>query len=201
MWHIELVFQEHPFDLLVSQVLPAVIREKQASRRLAIWSNACSSGQEIYSIALLIREHFPQLMAWDLRLLASDISTQVLRKAEKGRFSPTEVARGLPQVLKDKYFRLNGDAWEIDAEIRRMIEFVPVNLVESFPQLPTMDIVFLRNVLIYFDTQTKCEVLRKTRRVITEAGYLFLGGGESTLSLDVPFQRYQIGRGVFYRPC
>lgn len=191
----------HPFEALKSHVVPWLIQNRASQRVLNIWSNACSSGQEVYSIAMLLRESFPQLTGWKVRLVASDLSSAILKKAQLGIFNQTEVNRGLPMQLLLKYFTKEGLNWQIKEDIRRSIEFLPVNLVERWPvSLPRMDIVFLRNVLIYFDPQTKATVLQNTKRLMRPDGYLFLGGAETTMNLDVPFIREPIGKATSYRP-
>jgi chemotaxis protein methyltransferase CheR len=190
----------HPFDALRQQILPELIEKRSKERTLSIWSNACSSGQEVYTIAMIIKEHFPELLGWKLRLIASDLSTQILDKAKQGIFNQTEVNRGLPMPLLLKHFAKNGLAWQIKEDIRKMVEFRVVNLVETFPLLPTFDIVFLRNVLIYFAPETKRDILTKAKRIMKPDGYLFLGGAETTMNLDVSYQRVQVGKAVCYRP-
>lgn len=190
----------HPFDALKTTLLPTLISSRSRERVLNIWSNACSSGQEVYTIAMLIKEHFPDLGAWKVRLIASDLSTQILDKAREGVFNQTEVNRGLPLPMLLKYFQKNGLTWQIKEEVRKMVEFRQVNLVETFPQLPPMDIVFLRNVLIYFAPETKRDILMKVKKVMRPDGTLFLGGAETTMNLDVPFARDQVGKATVYKP-
>lgn len=190
----------HPFDAMKSEILPELLKLRSRERVLNIWSNACSSGQEVYTIAMLLKDSFPELGGWKVRLIASDLSTQILDKAKEGIFNQTEVNRGLPLQMLLKYFQKNGLTWQIKEDLRKMIEFRQVNLVESFPQLPQMDIVFLRNVLIYFAPETKREILIKLKRFLRPDGFLFLGGAETTMNLDVPFERQQIGRAICYRP-
>lgn len=192
----------HPFEALKSHVLPSLLQSRAAERTLNIWSNACSSGQEVYSIAMLLRENFPQLSGWKVRLIASDLSSSILKKAQLGIFNQTEVNRGLPMQLLLKYFTKDGLNWQIKEDIRQSIEFLPVNLVDRWPlTLPSMDIVFLRNVLIYFDPATKSSVLQNAKRLMRPDGYLFLGGAETTMNLDVPFNRETIGKATCYRPA
>lgn len=190
----------HPFDALKSVIIPGLIAKRSTERTLNIWSNACSSGQEVYTIAMLLKENFPELGGWKVRLIASDLSTQILDKAREGVFNQTEVNRGLPMPMLLKYFQKNGLTWQIKEEIRKMVEFRQVNLVEAFPQLPNMDVVFLRNVLIYFSPETKRDILAKVRRVMRPDGCLFLGGAETTMNLEVPFEREQAGKATYYRP-
>lgn len=189
----------HPFDALKSQILPELIINRSRERTLTIWSNACSSGQEVYTIAMILRENFPQLTGWKVRLIASDLSSQILAKAKEGLFNQTEVNRGLPLPMLLKYFTKSGLTWKIKDEIRSMVEFCEINLVETWPTLPPMDVVFLRNVLIYFSPETKKEILGKARRVLRPDGYLFLGGAETTMNLDTAFERQTIGKATCYR--
>lgn len=191
----------NPFEALRTTVLPEIIKRKDRERSLAIWSNACSSGQEIYSIAMLIREHFPELAGWKLKLVASDLSTQVLAKAQQGVFNQTEANRGLPMQMLVKYFQKAGLNWSLKEEVRKMVDFRIVNLIEPFPVLPQFDIVFLRNVLIYFAPETKTAILTRIHKVMSPGGYLFLGGAETTMNLHVPFQREGIGPCSVYRPA
>ncbi len=164
----------HPFDALKTQILPELINNRSRERTLSIWSNACSSGQEVYTIAMILRENFPQLAGWKIKLVASDLSSQILAKAREGVFNQTEVNRGLPLPMLLKYFTKNGLTWRIKDEIRNMVDFCELNLVEPWPSIPAMDVIFLRNVLIYFSPETKKEILAKARRVLRPDGYLFL---------------------------
>ena len=191
----------HPFDALKTSILPTLLAARSRERVLNIWSNACSSGQEVYTIAMVLKENFPELGGWKVRLIASDLSTQILDKAREGIFNQTEVNRGLPLPMLLKYFQKNGLTWQIKEDVRKMVEFRQVNLVESFPQLPPMDIVFLRNVLIYFAPETKRDILTKVKKVMRPDAVLFLGGAETTMNLDVPFQREQVGKATVYKPA
>jgi len=189
----------HPFDALRSTIIPELLQKRANERTLTIWSNACSSGQEVFSIAMLLKENFPQLASWKVRLIASDLSTQILDKARGGVFNQTEVNRGLPLPLLLKYFQKSGLNWQLRPELREMVEFRVLNLVEPFPFLPPIDIVFLRNVLIYFSPDTKREILTKVKKTMRPDGYLFLGGAETTMNLDVTFERTPIGKAVCYQ--
>ena len=141
------------------------------------------------------------LKNWKVRLISSDLSNRILDKARLGCFNQTEVNRGLPMNFLLKYFTKDGNKWTIDQGIRNMIEFRELNLVEPFPTLlPKMDIVFLRNVLIYFSPESKTEILNKVRAVMHKDSYLFLGGSETTMNLNVSFEREQVGSAVCYRP-
>jgi chemotaxis protein methyltransferase CheR len=190
----------HPFDALRQQILPELINKRSKERTLCIWSNACSSGQEPYTIAMILREHFPELSGWTVRLVGSDLSTQILKRAREGVFNQTEVNRGLPAPLLVKYFQKEGLQWRIKDELRRMVDFHQINLVETWPAtLPKMDIVFLRNVLIYFQPETKKAILDKLKNSLRPDGYLFLGGAETTMNLDSSFNRVQLDRTVCYQ--
>lgn len=191
----------HPFDALRKTILPDLIAKRSSQRVLNIWSNACSSGQEVYSVAMLIREHFPQLASWRIRLMATDLSSQILEKAESGLFTQTEINRGLPMPMTLKYFNREGMSWRISDEIRNMVEFRPLNLVESWPPtLPKMDVVFLRNVLIYFSVDSKRQILQRLHRSMHRDGVLFLGGAETTMNLNVPFERRLTEKATAYYP-
>ncbi|TWU51935.1 CheR family methyltransferase [Rubripirellula reticaptiva] len=191
----------HPFNALREEVIPSLISRRSKERVLNVWSNACSSGQEVYSIAMLIREHFPELAGWRVRLTATDLSKQILQKAQSGIYTQTEINRGLPMPMLLKYFQRDGMHWRISDEIRRMVEFKALNLIEPWPSmLPKMDIVFLRNVLIYFSVDTKKQILDKVHRVMQSDGALFLGGAESTMNLNVKFDRKIIGKATTYLP-
>lgn len=190
----------HPFQTLQSHILPELIKSRAKDRSISIWSNACSSGQEVYSIAMLIRQHFPELNTWKIRLVASDLSSKILNKAKEGLFNQTEVNRGLPMPMLLKYFNREGANWRLTDEIRNMVEFREVNLIEAWPAtISKMDIVFLRNVLIYFSPETKAEVICKVRKALRDDGHLFLGGAETTMNLKVPFERQVIGKAACYR--
>jgi chemotaxis protein methyltransferase CheR len=191
----------HPFNALKDKILPGLIQRRSKEKTITIWSNACSSGQEPYTIAMILAEHFPMLKNWKVRLISSDLSNRILDKARLGCFNQTEVNRGLPMNFLLKYFTKDGNKWTVDQGIRNMIEFRELNLVDPFPALlPKMDIVFLRNVLIYFSPESKTEILNKVHAVMHKDSYLFLGGSETTMNLKVNFEREQIGSAVCYRP-
>jgi chemotaxis protein methyltransferase CheR len=191
----------HPFQSLKTHILPDLIKRRARERTLNIWSNACSSGQEAYTIAMLIRENFPELISWKIRMLGTDLASKILDRAKSGTFSQTEVSRGLPMPLLMKYFTKQGIQWRIADDIRNMVEFCPLNLVEPFPSsLPKMDIVFLRNVLIYFCASTKTQILNKVHGTLQRDGYLFLGGAETTINLNVRFEKEPVGAATCFRP-
>ena len=189
-----------PFDALQREIVPGILEARRGGlRSLTIWSAGCSSGQEPYSVAMMLSEHFPELASWTVRVLASDVSRSVLERARTGAFSTVEVNRGLPASLLVKYFRQDGGSWVIRDEIRRMVTFFHNNLVRDDPTLPQVDVLLLRNVLIYFDVDTKRAILERVRRHLRPGGLLMLGTAETTLNLDERFERLRIGRAVFYR--
>ncbi|BAZ17510.1 CheR methyltransferase, SAM binding domain protein [Calothrix sp. NIES-4071] len=193
----------YPFEALKDHILPEIIERRQSyqSDKIKIWSAACSSGQEAYSIAMLTREHFPTLNKANLQIIASDFSHKALTRARNGIYSALEVKRGLPANLRKKYFQPSGNEWQIDREISSMVDFYQINLINSWSDLPfqQVDILFLRNVLIYFDINTKKNILYKMKQIIHPQGYLFLGGGETTLNLDSDFERVKLGQAIAYR--
>ena len=189
----------HPFEALKRHIIPELMEKRAGTRALNIWCGACSSGQEPYSIAMLLREHFPGLGTWDVRLLGTDLSTEILEKAKKGRYNKIEVNRGLPVTLLIKYFENVGLEWRIREGIRQRVEFRPMNLIESWPHLPAMDIIFLRNVLIYFDLETRRTILGQIQQVLRPDGYLCLGTAETTMNLDEMYERVVIDKAVCYR--
>jgi chemotaxis protein methyltransferase CheR len=189
----------YPFELLKKNVLPELIKRLAALRQLNIWCAAASSGQEPYTILLLLRENFPELSTWKLNFLATDISIEMLDRCREGCYSQLEVNRGLPAPLLVKYFRKIGTEWQIKEELRRMIDFRQINLAQTWPVLPLMDVIFMRNVLIYFDVETKKTILARVRRTLKPEGYLFLGGAETTLNLDDSFKRVQIDKTAYYQ--
>jgi chemotaxis protein methyltransferase CheR len=189
----------YPFEALKRDVLPALIAARQASRRLRIWSAACSSGQEAYSIAMILAEYFPELEGWNIQIHGSDLSQQVLERAIAGRYTQLEVNRGVPASLLLKYFEKSGAHWQIRPTISRRVRFVRMNLIDPWTAVPACDIIFLRNVLIYFTPDTKRTILARVRRHLDPGGTLFLGGAETTLGIDNAWQRVSHGKASTYR--
>jgi chemotaxis protein methyltransferase CheR len=179
----------HPFDALRTTVLPELIARRATERTLNIWCGAASSGQEPYSIMMVIRHHFPELESWKIRLIASDLSTEMLQRTRNGRYTQLEVNRGLPAQLLVRFFDQETMTWRVRPTLREAIEVEEINLAGPWPALPQMDIIFMRNVLIYFDVSTKKLILAKVQRLIRPDGYLFLGGAETTLNLNDEFRR------------
>jgi chemotaxis protein methyltransferase CheR len=190
---------QHPFEGLKKEVIPALRQARTITRALRIWSAACSAGQEAYSIAMLLRESFPDLLSWDLRITGTDLSNAMVARAKEGVYNQIEMNRGLPAPLLLKYFDRKGTGWQVKQSLRDMFEGRQMNLIDPWPTLPRFDVIFLRNVLIYFDVPTKKLILDRVKNVLAPDGYLFLGGAETTLKIDDTFQRVQIDRAVFYR--
>ena len=188
----------HPFYALKKYIVPQLLKQRQNEINFNIWCAACSSGQEPYSIAMLMCEYFP-LLSCTGQIIASDISKTMLEKARVAQYGQHEIIRGLPANFLQKYFQPFGNEWQLKQEIRRMVEFRQINLTSTFPPLPQIDIIFLRNVLIYFDIETKRAILSRVRRVLKPDGYLFLGGGETTVNLDDAFEPVQFDQAVCYK--
>ncbi len=191
---------QHPFDALSRHVLPELLRKRATERRLSIWCSAASAGQEPYTIAMLVQEALRTSPGTTASLLATDISEQMLARTRAGRYSQLEVNRGLPIGMLVKWFDKVGTEWQVKQELRSMVQTRLVNLAVPLPVLGQHDVVFLRNVLIYFDTATKRQVLERVRRVLRPDGYLFLGGAETTLNLDGAWERVVLDRATVYRP-
>jgi chemotaxis protein methyltransferase CheR len=186
----------HPFDALRQHVIPAVLAAN-GNRSLSMWSAAASTGQEAYSLALLVLEHFPDVPR--VTILGTDLSGDVVARARAARFSQFEVNRGLPVSLLVKYFERRGLQWELNDHARTMVTFQQLNLANPLPAMAPMDVVFLRNVLIYFEPPTRTAVLGRIAQVLRPGGYLLLGSTETTYGLDTSFERVQFGRATCYQ--
>jgi chemotaxis protein methyltransferase CheR len=193
----------HPFESLRDTVIPELLKARSASRTLNIWCAASSSGQEPYTIAMVLKEHFGHLFGtgggWKLRFVATDLSGEMVRRSREGKYTQLEINRGLPAALMVKYFKRHGMEWQIDESLRKMIEFRELNLCEDWPTISEMDVVFMRNVLIYFSLETKRQILGKVRRSMRPDGYLFLGGAETTINIDDAYDRVQLVKGGVYQ--
>ena len=166
------------FQTLTDQLLPRLIAARADRRRLRIWCAGCSTGQEPYSIAMLIDEQMRQLSGWQIEIVATDLSRSVIETAKRGRYSQFEVQRGLPVTFLLRYFQRSGENWQISDYLRAKIAFSTLNLMESFKDLGRFDIIFCRNVLIYFDAATKARVLGHLGDALSDDGVLALGGAE-----------------------
>lgn len=190
----------HPFSILKAQVLPDLIEKRRDRKELHIWSAACSSGQEAYSIAITIKEAFPHLRDWKFKILCTDISNAMLERTKQGVFSQLEVNRGMPASLLVKYFKQKGTDWEVNEELRSWMEVRHLNLADSWGHIDMMDIIFIRNVLIYFDVKMREQILSKMRKVIASDGYLFLGATETILSFESDFETRVHDKTIMYVP-
>jgi chemotaxis protein methyltransferase CheR len=189
----------HPFEALRQTILPQLLEQRAGARRLSIWSAASSTGQEPYSLAMLMLEHFPQLAGWNVSILATDLSPTVLKLAQEGLYTQFEINRGLPATYLVKYFTKEGDKWRIKDAVKKMVVFRPMNLIQPWPVMPPLDLVFIRNVMIYFDVETKRTILKKIRNCLLPNGYLFLGTAETTTNLDPAYQTVAFGKAVVYQ--
>ncbi|HSU38978.1 MAG TPA: protein-glutamate O-methyltransferase CheR [Polyangiaceae bacterium] len=189
----------HPFDALRNHFVPELLKARSQERSLRIWSAAAATGQEPYSIAMALLEAFPELASWRVSILATDLNEAVLERARRGRYRALEVSRGLPPSYLSKYFsRVDGD-WELSANVRDMVTFRQLNLVEPWFEIAPCDLVFMRNVLIYFDANTKTTVLKRLHSVLRPDGFLVLGGAETTTNLDDSYASVRVGPGVYYQ--
>ena len=188
-----------PFQALREHILPALIKHNRAMQRLHIWCGASSSGQEPYSIVFTMLDHFPELQFWELQVIATDISQEMVIRCQEGQYSQLEVNRGLPVPLLKKYFFQNDRGWKVRDEVRSKIEFREMNLAGPWLAFPKLDLVFLRNVMIYFDLQTKRRILGNIREILEPHGYLVLGASESTMNLDDRYERWDISGTSVYR--
>lgn len=186
-----------PFDTFRDMILPDLLKNRAAKKSFRIWCAAASSGQEPYSLAMVMKEQAAKLTGWRCEMIATDISTQMLAKATKGIYSQFEVQRGLPIQMLLKYFKKANDAWEIDPSLRDMVTFKEFNLLNDPKMLGVFDVVFCRNVLIYFDQPTKTRILDWISRMIPADGRLFLGGAETVLGITDKFKPVPGQRGVY----
>jgi len=192
-----------PFEAFKHKAVPETIDAKTGSpfpKRLRIWSAACSTGQEPYSIAMTLCELLPDVHTWDINILATDISDSALRQASLGRYAKHEVRRGLTPHMLSKYFEETQGRWRVKERIRRMVRFDRRNLLEPLTDLGPFDITFCRNVAIYFETEVKRDLFHRLADRLTPDGYLFVGSSESLSGLDPRFVPQHHCRSVFYQP-
>jgi len=186
-----------PFDHFRDTIMPALLEARAASRRIRIWCAAASSGQEPYSLAICLREMGEKLAGWNIDLLATDLSGEILERAKDGIYSQFEAQRGLPIHMLLKYFTQVGERWQVNADLRDMVRFRPINLLHDFTPLGRFDVVFCRNVLIYFDTPTKTATFERLSRVVASDGYLLLGAAETVIGLTDLFKPMPERRGLY----
>ena len=188
-----------PFDHLRETMLPAMLQARASRRALRIWCAASSTGQEPYSIAMCLKELGAALAGWRIEILATDLSQGVLEKSKAGLFSQFEVQRGLPIQLLVKNFTQVGELWQLNADIRAMVQHRQLNLMQDFGHLGTFDVIFCRNVLIYFDQDTKAGIFERLAKLIEPDGFLVLGAAESVVGISDAFKPHPERRGL-YRP-
>ena len=186
-----------PFDHFRLTVMPALLAARKSSRSLRVWCAAAATGQEPYSLAMCLKEMEPEIAGWRIELLATDLSGEVLEKARSGLYTQFEVQRGLPIQLLIKHFAQVGELWQVAPELRAMVRYRQLNLLADFSQLGIFDLIFCRNVLIYFDQQTKSDVLDRLARVTAGDGYLVLGAAETVVGLTSRFKMVPDKRGLY----
>ena len=186
-----------PFDHLRDTVMPALLRSRASRKTIRIWSAACSTGQEPYSIAMCLKEMAQLLTGWRIEIVATDLSQDVLEKARAGIYSQFEVQRGLPIQLLVRYFTQMGELWQLVPEIRSMVQHRHLNLLQDFAQLGKFDLIFIRNVLIYFDQETKASMFERLLKVIEPDGMLMLGAAESVVGVTDAFRPCPNRRGLY----
>lgn len=184
------------YEAIGSILLPRLRHERRDTRKLRFWSAAASTGQEAYSLAMLLLDQ--GFHDWNIQILATDYSSQVLERARAGKYGQMEVNRGLPASLLVKHFRRAGVDWQLDDEVRRMVRFETIDLRDSMRALGPFDLVFCRNVLIYFDATTKTNILRELHGTLFRGGWLLLGGAETAFGADRWFERQVVGNATVY---
>jgi chemotaxis protein methyltransferase CheR len=186
-----------PFDHFRDTIMPALIAARARERRIRIWCAAASTGQEPYSLAMCLKDMKDRIAGWRIEIVGTDLSTGVLEKAKAGLYSQFEVQRGLPIQMLVKHFAQVGEMWQLAADIRAMVQYRPLNLLGEFSHLGTFDLVFCRNVLIYFDQETKIGVLDRIARIIAADGFLVLGAAETVVGLTDAFKPMSDRRGLY----
>ena len=195
--HETLFFRDiAPFDALKTSVLPPLIEQRKTTRKISFWSAAASSGQEAYSLAMLLLEI--GLSGWNLQILGTDLSEQILERARGGRYMQIEVNRGLPAGLLIKYFRRGGMEWQLNDAAKRLARFETIDLRASLRALGPFDLVFCRNVLIYFDRETKTKILKEIHGTLYRGGWFLLGGAETVFGIEEWFDRENVGNVTVY---
>lgn len=192
---------KQPFEDFKTVLQEKIIRDRRAVQRLRIWCAASSSGQEPYSIAMLLKDSFPELTGWKVEIIATDIATKMLDRAASGIYSQFEVQRGLPIQMLVKHFQQIPEGWQIKPDIRGRITWKKLNLLDDFSALGAFDVVFCRNVLIYFENDAKRQILNRIRRQLRDDGFLLLGSAETVLGICDAFQRATGPKSSMYQPA
>jgi chemotaxis protein methyltransferase CheR len=187
-----------PFDHFRETIMPAMLEARKSRRAIRIWCAASSTGQEPYSLAMILKDMGASLSGWRTEIVATDLSQEVLEKSKSGIFSQFEVQRGLPIQMLVKYFTQTNETWQLSPEIRAMVQFKQLNLLHDFSHLGIFDIIFCRNVLIYFDQDAKVDVFNRLAKVIQPDGFLVLGAAETVVGLSAGFNPYPERRGLYH---
>ncbi len=190
---------KHPFESLKKAILPDIIKKRSAIKQINIWCAASSSGQEPYTIAMVLKEMSYLLENWKINFIASDISEEMLERCRQGIYTQMEVGRGLPPNLLPKFFSRHQNSWQVKPDLRKMIDFRSFNLCKQWPFMPSMDIIFLRHVLVYFNDSMKKEIFGKVRRLLKPDGFLFVGSGDNPEILDKNFIRKEFSTSACYK--
>ena len=188
-----------PFDHFRDSIMPEILQARAGRKSIRIWCAAGSTGQEPYSLAMCLKEMGAALAGWRVEILATDLSQEVIEKSKAGIYSQFEVQRGLPIQMLVKYFKQTGEFWQINADIRAMVQHRQLNLLHDFSQLGIFDVIFCRNVLIYFDQDTKINIFNRLAKATEPDGFLVLGAAETVVGLTDVFKPYPERRGL-YRP-
>jgi chemotaxis protein methyltransferase CheR len=188
---------QKPFDQFKQVVLPKLLETRAAKKHIRIWSAASSSGQEAYTVAMMLAEAGAKLAGWKIEIIGTDLSSEMVERARSGIYSQFEVQRGLPITMLVKHFSQNGDRWQINENLRAMVTFKELNLLGDFGPIGHFDVVFCRNVLIYFDPPTKTKVLESINKVMQPDGVLYLGGAETVLGITDRFKPLENQRGLY----
>ena len=189
----------HPFDALKRKLLPQIIEKRANEKRITMWCAASSSGQEPYSVMMLIRDEFPQLATWNIRFMASDFSEAMVARTRAAKYNQLEMGRGLPALSLIKHFERVGPEFQAKAHLRQGFEYFQLNLAGAWPVMPSMDLIFIRNVLIYFKPEVRSTILEKARKLMQPYGALFLGTTESPHGLCPGLTAETFGQSTYYR--
>ncbi len=192
-----------PFDALRFKALPEMIDSKASSpfpKRLRLWSAASSTGQEPYSIAMVLHDMIPDIHTWDIQILATDICDEAIARASRGWYSNLEVDRGLPMEYRNRYFRQQDGGWQVNDSLRASISFRKLNLLDPFPPIAPIDIIFCRNVAIYFERDKRDDLFRRFKKIMSKEAYLFVGSSESLINIGPEFRPQAHCKSTFYRP-
>jgi chemotaxis protein methyltransferase CheR len=188
----------HPFEAMRKEVVPQLLEANATRRQLRVLSAASSTGQEAYTMAMMLRTNFPQLADWDVRITGTDLSSYALTRAREARYSQLEVNRGLPATML-RWFRQDGREFVVSDELRKWCDFRPLNLIQPWPPMGSFDIILLRNVLIYFDQPTKENIIRSAASALAPGGVLLLGASETIINLNVPLTSERHGNTTVFR--